>query len=86
MKRLLTVPIMKLAWSKPVMDAEALPGALPTRCILRNCMLAMALSDGSNEPILYSMICTCVVSVGCSGVRWSDVHLVHSGGHEEGWH
>ena len=32
LKRLLTVPIMKLAWSKPVTHAEVLPGVLPTRC------------------------------------------------------
>ena len=69
MKRLLTVPIMKLAWSKPVMQAEALPGAPPTRCVLRNCMLAMALSDGLNEPISYGVICTCTVSAGCGGAR-----------------
>ena len=37
MKRLLTVPIRKLAWSKPVTYAEALPGAPPTRCMPRNC-------------------------------------------------
>ena len=69
MKRLLTVPIMKLAWSKPMMHVEVLPGAPPMRCMLRNCMLAMALSDGSNEPISYGMICTCMVSAGHSGVR-----------------
>ena len=64
MKRLLTVPIMKLAWSKPVTHAEALPGAPLMRCVPRNCTLAMALSDRSNEPILYGVICTCAVSVG----------------------
>ena len=69
MKRLLTVPIMKLAWSKPVMHAEALPGALPMRCMPRNCMLAMALSDGLNEPISYGMICTHTVSTGHGGAR-----------------
>ena len=46
-------------------------------------MLAMALSDGLNEPISYGVICTCAVSEGCGGVRWSNVHLVHSG--VEGW-
>ena len=69
MKRLLTVPIMKLAWSKPVTHAEALPGALPTRCVPRNCTLAMALSDGSNEPISYGVICTHAVSAGRGGAR-----------------
>ena len=69
MKRLLTVPIMKLAWSKPVTHAEVLPGAPPTRCVPRNCMLAMALSDGSNEPISYGVICTCTVSTGHGGAR-----------------
>ena len=69
MKRLLTVPIMKLAWSKPVTHAEVLPGAPLTRCVPRNCMLAMVLSDRSNEPISYSMICTCVVSAGHGGAR-----------------
>ena len=69
MKRLLMVPIMKLAWSKPVTHAEALPGAPPTRCVPRNCMLAMALSDRSNEPISYGVICTRTVSVGCSGAK-----------------
>ena len=69
MKRLLTVPIMKLAWSKPVTHAEALPGAPPTRCVPRNCTLAMALSDRSNEPISYGVICTCMVSAGHGGAR-----------------
>ena len=69
MKRLLTVPNMKLAWLKPMTHAEALPGAPPTRCVPRNCMLAMALSDGSNEPISYGMICTHTVSAGCGGAR-----------------
>ena len=69
MKRLLTVLIMKLAWLKPVTHAEALPGALPMRCVPRNCTLAMALSDGSNEPISYGVICTRMVSAGRGGVR-----------------
>ena len=69
MKRLLVVPIMKLAWLKPVTHAEVLPGVPPTRYMPRNCMLAMALSDGSNEPILYGVICTHTVSTGCGGVR-----------------
>ena len=41
--------------------------------------MAMALSDGLNEPISYGMICTCAVSAGHDGARWSDVHLVHGG-------
>ena len=69
MKRLLTVPIMKLAWSKPVTHAEALLGAPLMRCVPRNCMLAMALSDGLNEPISYGVICTRTVSTGHGGVR-----------------
>ena len=69
MKRLLTVPTMKLAWSKPVTHAEALPGVPPMRCMPRNCMLAMALSDRSNEPISYGVICTRTVSTGHGGVR-----------------
>ena len=69
MKRLLMVPIMKLAWSKPVMHTEALLGAPLTRCVLRNCMLAMVLSDRSNEPISYSVICTHAVSAGHGGAR-----------------
>ena len=44
MKRLLTVLIMKRAWSKPVTHTKALPVALPKRCVPRNCMLAMAKS------------------------------------------
>ena len=64
MKRLLMVPIMKLAWLKPVTHVEVLLGAPPTRCVLRNCTLAMALSDGSNEPISYGVICTRAVGRG----------------------
>ena len=52
---------------------------LPMRCMPRNCTLAMALSDRSNKPISYGVICTCAVSAGHGGVRWSDVHLVHGG-------
>ena len=69
MKRLLTVLIMKLAWSKPVTHAEVLPGALLMRCVPRNCTLAMVLSDGSNEPISYGVICTRAVSTGHGGAR-----------------
>ena len=47
MKRLLTVPIMKLAWSKPMMHAEALPGAPPTRCVPRNCTKALTVTGQS---------------------------------------
>ena len=69
MKRLLMVPIMKLAWLKPMMHAEVLPGAPLTRCMPRNCTLAMALSNRLNEPISYGVICTRVVSTGRGGAR-----------------
>ena len=44
LKRLLTVPIMKLAWLKPVTHVKVLPVAPPKRCVPRNCMLAMVRS------------------------------------------
>ena len=40
LKRLLTVPIMKLAWLKPMTHVEALLGALLMRCMPRNCTKA----------------------------------------------
>ena len=56
LKRLLTVPIMKLAWSNFLTHAVALAGLPPTRWVPRNCTLVMALRDGSNEPISYGVI------------------------------
>ena len=37
LKRLLTVPIMKLAWLKPVTHTEVLLGVPLMRCVQRNC-------------------------------------------------
>ena len=47
MKWLLMVPIMKLAWLKPMMHAEELPGVPPTRYVPRNCTKAPTVTGQS---------------------------------------